>query len=456
MHFKGFILIIFCIFHTGYSQETYQVKVEKGSSSTNIVGRAITEDIYGNIFAVSTESSGLSQIHLTKVNYQGIKEWDTLYSFTPFAEFLPKIIPTSDGGVIIGCLSFSYPIMDQDSIQDILLWKINGKGEIEWQKILEALTFFDLISTQDGNCFVLGSMFNYRADLLGYKITEQGDVLWEKTYGNPDLTSSPRGLAEINGEIYISAQESETSNSEFVRENTIYKLNSDGDQIWELKIKKKLTNQNTSIRRIFEFNNQIYFNWDKYYKLNSVTSEYESLDTSNTFLEFGIDITCDKLILKAIRVPSDTMGVLLYRHYDEIGDFTFEKVIPNTIGQSYAQTVTQDGGFVFLSSDNKSIQITKLDCQGNLDFWDTNCNPVFRPESYINLFPNPTNDILNIEANFEITNISIYNLLGQNIPYTKKCLCNEISINLSFLPSNIYFISIEGETETISKRIVKI
>lgn len=69
----------------------------------------------------------------------------------------------------------------------------------------------------------------------------------------------------------------------------------------------------------------------------------------------------------------------------------------------------------------------------------------------VSIYPNPVNDILNIESETEIKSVSIYNLQGQKIKtsFSKQ-------VNVSDLSSGIYMVRVEGSNNAIeTKKIVK-
>lgn len=69
----------------------------------------------------------------------------------------------------------------------------------------------------------------------------------------------------------------------------------------------------------------------------------------------------------------------------------------------------------------------------------------------VSLYPNPVNDILNIESDTEIKSVEIYNLQGQKI---KTALSKQV--NVSDLSSGIYMVRIEDENNAVeTKKIVK-
>lgn len=72
----------------------------------------------------------------------------------------------------------------------------------------------------------------------------------------------------------------------------------------------------------------------------------------------------------------------------------------------------------------------------------------------IKLSPNPVTDILNIENEYQINSIKVYNQLGQMV-FGKEINNNSTQLDLSVINSGIYNVLIETEKGTINHKIVK-
>ena len=73
-------------------------------------------------------------------------------------------------------------------------------------------------------------------------------------------------------------------------------------------------------------------------------------------------------------------------------------------------------------------------------------------QNNIAIFPNPATGLLTIKHKYQVTKIEIYNKLGQKV-FTD---INKNVIDISVLPSGIYFIKIEGQSGIIDlKKIIK-
>jgi len=72
----------------------------------------------------------------------------------------------------------------------------------------------------------------------------------------------------------------------------------------------------------------------------------------------------------------------------------------------------------------------------------------------LSLYPNPITDLLTIEAQEEITKLSIYNQIGQMVKTITPNQTN-VSINLENLATGIYIVKIEADDKVSSKRVIK-
>lgn len=68
----------------------------------------------------------------------------------------------------------------------------------------------------------------------------------------------------------------------------------------------------------------------------------------------------------------------------------------------------------------------------------------------VNVYPNPSKSIINVESAEPITRIEIYNMNGQLLLSS-----NETSINIESLRSGIYILTAKNELGTITKKIIK-
>lgn len=70
------------------------------------------------------------------------------------------------------------------------------------------------------------------------------------------------------------------------------------------------------------------------------------------------------------------------------------------------------------------------------------------------IYPNPVNDKLYVEAEGDIKEINIYNVVGVNV-YNEQCTMNNLQIDIADLNRGIYFIKINTDKGNIVKQFIK-
>lgn len=70
------------------------------------------------------------------------------------------------------------------------------------------------------------------------------------------------------------------------------------------------------------------------------------------------------------------------------------------------------------------------------------------------LYPNPVNDVLNLESQEVINSVAIYNIMGQQVQYAKPEV-SDAEINISDLKSGVYFIKVSINNKEKTFKILK-
>ena len=83
---------------------------------------------------------------------------------------------------------------------------------------------------------------------------------------------------------------------------------------------------------------------------------------------------------------------------------------------------------------------------------DVDCS--YNNEIDVLIYPNPSKDIFNIVSSIG-TKISVFNAVGQFIKIIERTESNEIVLDLSDYPSEIYFVKIESNYKSVIKKIIK-
>ena len=191
-----------------------------------------------------------------------------------------------------------------------------------------------------------------------------------------------------------------------------------------------------------------------YYSANDCLSEYAAtqdhselnfVEVNKTIIPIHLDflIHQDDIILQW-QEASMAEKYYIYRDGQRIGHSTETDFVDYTANssQSYHYTVTGKTPFIESSSSNEVF----------ID-WTTNTNENIEYQ-YINIYPNPTENKITIEAQ-GLHQVRVFNVMGQEV----KVLTTEedtVIIDLSTQPKGCYFIETTTEQGRSTNKIVKL
>ncbi len=139
-------------------------------------------------------------------------------------------------------------------------------------------------------------------------------------------------------------------------------------------------------------------------------------------------------------------------------EWEFEGAIPSSsTDQNPAQIIYSEAGIfdVSLIVHNHNSTDTLLK-QGYIEVFPSTAINNPEPAEEIFVYPNPTNDIVNIESPTEIHRIEILGLDGQShIIQNISSGQTKIDISLEALPAGVYFINLHAENKVITKKVIK-
>ena len=188
-----------------------------------------------------------------KLDANGILEWSRYFGGN-FTDTSYAACQTQGGDyIIIGSSdSNDIDISNNKGTYDFWIIKISSEGNLIWEKsyggseIDEAL---DITPTTDGNFIVCGntrsnnidvSSNNGAADIWILKITPNGEILWEKTYGGNSFEAA-KSVHQTTDNGFIIAGNSRSDNNDLTKNNGqndgwIFKINQDGILQWQTSI----------------------------------------------------------------------------------------------------------------------------------------------------------------------------------------------------------------------------
>ncbi|MGQ9570264.1 MAG: choice-of-anchor D domain-containing protein [Thermodesulfovibrionales bacterium] len=303
----------------------------------------------GGFIAVGlTNSFGMAEdAWVVKLDSSGYVEWERTYGGYWYPERAYDIRETSDGGYIMvaGTSTFT-----SEHSYGLWILKLNSYGDIEWEKEYEGNVDdnwgewgmeFSIQQTSDGGYIVAGNSgvndADNRSDIWVLKLDSDGDVQWQKTYGNfynghsrEDYANSVQQTSDWG---YIVAGVSRNVYGENNADLWILKLDSSGD-----------------------------IDWQKTYGGADSDYAYEIQQTlDGGFVVIGTTFS---------------FGGAWVLKLDSSGDIQWQKTYGGWDGYGYSIKQTADGGYIFTGSFYRSGRgddtwVVKLDSSGDIEWQKT-------------------------------------------------------------------------------------
>ncbi len=367
-----------------------------------------------------------SDTWLIKIGNDGAKLWDKLYG-TWGNDQGKEIISTSDGNYMLVGQSNSATMPDYQAF----LIKIEPDGDIIWDKYYGGSSAVELGNsvkqTPDGGYIMLGQTFSYGAgngDAYLVKTDADGVKEWEETYGG---TQNDEGIfitANNDGTYTFCVRDSSTAGTDV--DVQIIKTQADGTEIW---------NKNYGGNRK-DTDKMIQPTSDGGYVVAAISRS------------FSFSQLPDMWILK-LDSNGDTLWTRSYGGQDN--------------EHCYSVRQTSDGGYIAVGkaesfSVENGIMFLKLNSNGQMG---PSAIVEFSQNSSFEVYPNPTDGILNIDfQNFKEQNstIKISNVLGQEVfsHVLDHSATNNMTkaVDLKGNEHGIYFLTVQSAGNSITTKLI--
>ena len=139
---------------------------------------------------------------------------------------------------------------------------------------------------------------------------------------------------------------------------------------------------------------------------------------------------------------------VIYYLNDGFGNFNYQQILVSNFRTAISVTAddfNNDGKMDVLASSYALDQIIWFENRGPLGIEENTTN-------YFSIYPNPTNGVLNIKSATPLSEITVYNNLGQLLFVSEK----NNQVDISALSQGIYFVKIKDENgQTETKKVVK-
>jgi hypothetical protein len=199
----------------------------------------------GGYFAAgkSYGMNGIPDAVLIKINEEGSLEWQKSYGMVKEEAYYPcSVAETSDGGYILATDSVNTGSSKAEDV-DILVLKLSSDGSILWQKTYgretsAEYTRGEILQTRDGGFILVGAIVPLETttpSILILKLDSAGNILWDKIFKTPGMQwgdsvqQTSDGGYIVGGEVlgYPSIRSAEKAHP------LILKLDPNGNVMWQ-------------------------------------------------------------------------------------------------------------------------------------------------------------------------------------------------------------------------------
>lgn len=383
-----------------YPDIPYSV-IESDDGGYLITGVSISKK--GNPNNASPDALGSGDIWVIKLDQNGTLQWNKIYGGSSYEE-ARSIAKSPDGGYILAGRTTSKDGQISNNLGNMDAWvvKIDEKGNLQWEKTYGGNYQDQATSIQptpDGGYILTGNTYSFCSPVKNFsnkdawvvKLTVNGDIEWQKTYGGSEPDSFDASVI-MPDHSYILLGNTNSSNGDVTKKHG---NNSSGD-IWIVKL-----------------NNKGDIAWQKTYGGSEHDFSNSLLTNSEGFITFaGTTSSNDGDITKSYNQNPDNFW--------------------NTSTDAWIVQLESDLSF---ASRKRRLQ-----------------QPVKTTDA---VFPNPFSDQITIHSESKIKNVYINDVTGRQWKKTIQINQEKLIIPAQDLPSGIYIISVETTTETNNQKIIK-
>ena len=198
----------------------------------------------------SLTSHGVGEFWGTKIDEEGTVQWRGYFGGTN-NDRAHGVVQTNDGGFVMAGFTESddFDISNTNGSYDFWVVKVDSFGNLIWEKSFggEGIEVsYDIANTSDNGFVVVGNTFSTNGDILlnhgesdmwMIKLDEEGNLIWEQTYGGSQfdlaqaVVQSKDGGFLITGNTKSDDKDSSLNNGE--NDIWLVKTNAFGDLVWE-------------------------------------------------------------------------------------------------------------------------------------------------------------------------------------------------------------------------------
>lgn len=494
------LLSIFCLFSMYGLSAQQNVLWEKsiGGEQAEYLYNAIPTPDYGFLILGSSASDATGDIQkknqgsldyfIWKMDENGKQEWQNSFGGNG-ADFLYAAQSTSDGGYVLAGASTSSKsgdkVSENQGNEDIWVIKIDAQGKLQWQNSFGGNGNdipVDVIRTNDGGYLIASNSNSASSELKKsknfggndyyiIKLNEKGELLWEKTFGGTFDDQIKSVVETKDGFVLVGNSNSPASGNKSIDQTSnatwIVQIDQKGELVSEYAL--DLTSDHQLIS--FQENEKGYLfsileKEKNQLKPKVIQTDFNFQTQRMTELEINEDVAITEIklvdhsfILTANKRTSGNdhsiESYYIAKSFDQNGSEIWKKQFGEK-GFNYLEKAisTRDGSLILFGNSTQESKGNK----GQSDFYLVKLGDksVAAKRDDIEVYPNPTPDIVNVLINkdFQKASVEVYNLTGQHLQ-SKEVKYRSTPISLGKYPSGVYILKIKSDNQTESIKIIK-
>ncbi len=193
---------------------------------------------------------GVGEFWGTKIDAQGNVQWRKFFGGTN-NDRAHAVVQSNDGGFVMSGFSESddFDISDSKGSYDFWVVKISSTGDLVWERSLGGSGIeisYDIAKTTDNGYVITGNTFsndadvsknNGESDVWLIKLADNGNLLWEKTFGGTQFDAAQGVYTSMDGGFLIvgNSKSSDLDADANMGENDLWIIKTDdnGVLIWQ-------------------------------------------------------------------------------------------------------------------------------------------------------------------------------------------------------------------------------
>ncbi len=457
-----------------FTISTFSVFAQCPTYTKSYDGFASSDEGYNTIM---TKEGGLALVstasfvdgYLLKTDSCGVVEWSKKYDYNGQSDDFKAGIQTFDGGYVMIGTTFSSVTFKND----MFVVRTNSVGDTIWQKSIGGANNDygrAIIETADTNYVLVGYTTSYGIggnDIYVVKIDTSGNVITQKTYGATKNEQANAIINTMDGNIAIFGETKSYGSGQ--EDYYLMKLNTSLDSIWGKYYggtksdfgmslvqtpdsgfamaggSGSYTTTSTQDFYIVKADKQGTFQWKKIYDSGFIDVA-NSIDNGNngallvtgTFPVSGSDYD-----MYLMELNSNGTTVFAERHGGtgmQRGNSV--KSIGNNGWLALGFTDTSNAGDIYLV---KGLQQAVVGVQEEA-----------KDVKDVSIYPNPAKEKLIIDnGKVKIEKLELYNVLGERVFHSIPNINQSITIDVSALPSGVYFLKLKTEKGDVTKKVIR-